>query len=266
MYRKENFIVTVPSKEYLKKSHMINKLGFVCKNLDDDYTDYWTSSPSFISNGKTYGFRVTENGNFNYSDIHTSYGVRPIIMAKNLKDIISNEPLHIFKKGFPMIEFGKWYKPTPICINDLKKADIHGIKYCFNNNMVGLEIDYNSGLYAIAIDKIYSVVPINWYYDEENDLLLSEKTLFESPLTSNEVSDYNDFESTNLYEMLNSEFLTSILKSASRDEIEKENEESLIEQITMLMEENEKLKSEIKTLNEKSLKTDSPEKVLKFIK
>ena len=79
MYRKEDFIVTVPSEEYLKKSYMISKLGFVCKNLDNDYTAYWTSSSS-ISNGKNYRFIVTENGNFNYCDIHIQ--VKEIIRTR----------------------------------------------------------------------------------------------------------------------------------------------------------------------------------------
>ena len=270
MYRKEDFTVTIPSREYLTKSELISKLGFVCRNLDDECADYWTSTPSYTSNDTAYGFRVTENGELEHSDVHDLYGVRPIIIADNLEEIVKSEPLHLYRKGFPMIEFGRWYKPSPLTVSDLMPLKIRGMSYQFNNHIVGAEVETDSELYALFSDKLYSVVPVNWYYDEENKLLLSEKALFNAPLISEDNSYYNDFENTDLYKALNDEFLSSLLEGANRDEAEKEGKEELIRQINELLEENERLKAENENLHlvfEKLKKASADKsKVLKIIK
>lgn len=248
MYKKEDFTVTVPSKEYLTRARLISKLGFVCRNLDDECVDYWTSSPSYINNDIAYGFRVDEDGEFNHSDIHDSYWVRPILMADNLSDIVKAEPLHLYKKGFPMVEFGKWYKPKAISVGDLSSLNVRGMSYQFNNHILGIETEVDSELYTLLSDKLYSVVPLNWYYDRENKLLLSEKALFEAPLVSEEKSYYDKFESTSLYDSLNGAFLSSLLEGANRDEAEKDSKAVLVRQIGELLKENERLREENQNL------------------
>ena len=60
----------------------------------------------------------------------------------------------------------------------------------------------------IMVPTSYERAPLRWYYDEENNLLLSEKILFDAPINFSYNWDYNgDIKTSTLYETLNTDFV-----------------------------------------------------------
>lgn len=240
MYQKENFEVTIPSKEYLDNSEIIKQIGLTSKSLDGKTTDYWTSSPSYSSADNFYEFRVTADGTYGHSTISETYGVRPIIKAANLKEIIKNNPMHLYQKGLKMIVFGKWYSPKGISVSKITEAE--GKIYQPSPFELAPEIISGEKEYASVTGELHPVMPIKWYYDEESDLLLSEKVLMFAKLNDSETYNGN-FTSSSLYKNLNDYFLKSLLDNINQENLPEEQEE-LLKQIRKLIKENEDLKEE----------------------
>lgn len=264
MYQKENFEVTIPSKEYLDNSEIIKQIGLTSKSLDGKTTDYWTSSPSYSSADTFYEFRVTADGTYGHSTISETYGVRPIIKAANLKEIIKNNPMHLYQKGLKMIVFGKWYSPEGISVSKVDETE--GKIYQPNSFELAPEIISGEKEYAAVTDTLYPVVPIKWYYDEENNLLLSEKVLMFAKLNDSETYD-GTFTSSNLYKSLNDYFLKSLLDNINKENFKDEKDEllkelnELIKENEKLKEANEKLKSALATSQAKTY-TKTPSKLI----
>lgn len=248
MLNKENIEITLPSKEYLENSALIRKIGFIGKTLDCEDTDYWTSTSSYTSyNNQSYQFRMSSDNSFCHTPASEECGVRPIIIASDLENIVKSSPFKAYNKGFKMIELGKWYRPNPLKITDLKPTFAFKNRYFkASPKEIGLEIDTSDGLFAITADEIHKIVPIHWYYDEENNLLLSKNVLFNSPLTDENNPFFGDFKTTSLYKNLNNEFLSSLLDSL-QPQISDANNETL----TKLLKENQKLKKENENLSER---------------
>ena len=262
MLNKEDIEITLPPKEYLEKSSLIRKIGYIGKNLDNKETDYWTSSYSYINNDCSYQFRMSSDGQFCHTKAGETYSVRPIIQAANLEDIVKSSPFKTYKKGFIMIELGKWYTPNSVKIANLEPSFLFKNK-CFKANQkeIGFEINTINGVFAITNTEIHKVVPINWYYDEENNLLLSEHTLFNSTLSDEKNPFLGDFKTTSLYKSLNNEFLSCLLENINQENSYPTND--LIAKINELLEENEKLKENIKRLNEIQEISNQKIKILK---
>ena len=100
MYKKEDFKISLTSTEYLKNSKLIKKIGIKCKDLNNDLTDYWTSD------NKSSVLNVNIFGNIMAKNVDSNSGVRPLIKAKNMSNIIQNSNYYVNEQGILIIEFG----------------------------------------------------------------------------------------------------------------------------------------------------------------
>ena len=197
---KENLEITLPTVEYIENSKLIKKIGPQCQNILGMYDDYWTSSINkFYGRDHSFAHRITRVGNIlgGKAD-ETISGVRPILKADNLKDIFKT---NINKtKGIKIVTLGSWYtipkKPQASHLSNRQ------------NSICTLMSFSNPFRCMIMVPMSYERAPLNWYYDEENNLLLSEKILFDAPINFSYNWDYNgDIKTSTLYETLNTDFV-----------------------------------------------------------
>ena len=113
---------------------------------------------------------------------------------------------------------------------------------------MGLEFEKSNQKYVLFNDKFHPIIPIEWYYDEENNQLLSVNSLFYSLRRSKKSNKENI--SYDLCEVLKAQILPIIIDSENNQQ-----EESLEKQIEMILKQQrnlekriEKVKTKIKTL------------------
>lgn len=198
---KESLEITLPTVEYIKNSELIKRIGAQCQNVLGMYDDYWTSSISKFY-GKDYSFvhRITRVGSISGGKAdETICGVRPILKTDNLKEIAETSTLKT-KKGIKIVTLGSWYTfPKRTQMSRLSNGQSRIFTLMSFNNPYRCLIMGPTG---------YERTPLNWYYDEENNLLLSERILFDAPINFPYNLDYNgNIETSTLYETLNNNFL-----------------------------------------------------------
>ena len=174
MYKKEDFKISLPSTEYLKNSKLIKKIGIKCKDLNNDLTDYWTSD------NKSSVLNVNIFGNIMAKNVDSNSGVRPLIKAKNMSNIIQNSNYYVNEQGILIIEFGSWYSSNTTQLNNPINLSFTGRSYPIGETKMGLEFESDNKRYVLFNDKLRPVIPIKWYYDKEYNLLLSVNSLFYS--------------------------------------------------------------------------------------
>lgn len=174
MYKKEDFKISLPSTEYLKNSKLIKKIGIKCKDLNNDLTDYW------ISDNKSSVLNVNIFGNIMAKNVDSNSGVRPLIKAKNMSNIIQNSNYYVNEQGILIIEFGSWYSSNTTQLNNPINLFFTGRSYPIGETKMGLEFESDNKRYVLFNDKFRPVIPIKWYYDKEYNLLLSVNSLFYS--------------------------------------------------------------------------------------
>ena len=258
MYQLEKFKVTIPSKTYLENSKLIKQIGITSKTLDEKQASYWTKTPSYTSAFSAYEFIVTKDGEFTHGDVFkdVSY-VRPLIKAANIEEIVKSSPMHLYKKGIKMIEFGKWYSQKVIKVSDIDEPVTPHYKK--DADSLALPVEINGKEYVISANEVHPLVPIMWYYDEENGLLLAEKALFPSLLHHSSVYDGN-FKESSLYKILNYYFLPNLFYNINVQNLQ-ESEIDTLKYIKKLTEENEKLKKENETLKSSRQYTKMPSQI-----
>lgn len=183
----QNIEIQIPTLDYLEHSNLIKSKQTV--NLLKNYDEYWINKSSSFN----YSFysKINHIGQIGTSKITSYCGVRPIITSPNLEKIISNAKIKT-EKNIKIIEFGLWYTP----INKLVK------------NKLTIEYNQNTKSWSLANTNQYQIAPITWYYDEKENLLLSQKILFYSPILFKQTFSFQgDFQKTDLYAILNSSFI-----------------------------------------------------------
>ncbi len=181
----QNIEIQIPTLEYLENFNLIKSKQTV--NLLKNYDEYWINKPSSFNN--SFYSKINHIGQIDTSKITSYCGVRPIITSPNLEKIILNNKI---TKNINTIEFGLWYTP----INKSVK------------NKLTIEYNQNTKSWSLANTNQYQIAPITWYYNEIENLLLSQKILFYSPiLFKQNFSFQGDFQKTDLYAILNSSFI-----------------------------------------------------------
>lgn len=236
MYKKEDFEIDLPSLDYLQKSKLIKKIGMQCTDFSGDLTDYWTSDQADEKGG---ALSITAHSQVVRHNIDTPSGVRPIIRAKNLSSVVRKDVLN---GHFPVLEFGDWYTAKTVQLPNPTNLKFTGRSYPIGETKMGLEVESDNKKYLFFNDKFRLVVPIEWYYDEENDLLLSVHSLFYS---LKNIKLYNgNFVSFSLFNILDNQVLPLILDSENKAM----TDESLDSEIQKLLGERRKLDKKINSL------------------
>lgn len=246
MYKKEDFEIALPSLDYLENSSLINKIGKQCTDFSGDFVDYWTSDKE---NEKGHALSISAYGQAIDRNVDTTSGVRPIIKAKDLSSIVLEKDLN---GNGSILEFGSWYSSKTVQLTNPTNLKFTGRSYPIGETKMGLEVESDNKKYVFFNDKFRLVVPIEWYYDEENDLLLSVHSLFYS---LKKIKLYNgDFVSYSLFDILDNQVLPLILDSENRAMADN----SLDGRIQYLFGERRKIDKEI---NDLCLKKDGREYV-----
>lgn len=201
---KDNLEITLPTVEYIENSELLKKIGPQCQNMLGIYDDYWTSSISkYYGPAHSFVHRITRYGSVSGGKAdETICGVRPILKTNNLKEIAEANTTSK-KKGFKIVTLGNWFSPR-------RNPNIAPQKN--NQNRLITLMSFSNPYHCLIMKPMdYQKTPLNWYYDEENDLLLSEKILFDAPINFPYNWDYNgNIETSTLYEALNGIFLKDI--------------------------------------------------------
>lgn len=240
MYQKEDFKITLPEKTYLENSAIIKNLGLKCTDLNDDFTDYWINGENSDSNSASI---VNAYGQIGSKSSDCSSGVRPVIKSKNLKEIVQSAQTKN-EDNIKIIDFGQWYSPNTVQLENPTDLKFTNRSYPIGEKNMGLEFESNKGRYVLFGDKFHPVIPIKWYYDEEEDLLLSKHSLFYS-LRSPKLYNSNNI-TFSLFDILNNQVLPIILDS----ENSKKRDKSLSQELSELLEKQERLNKMQAQLNE----------------
>lgn len=261
------------NKEYIEEITLLSsQYMFGKKILNDDMIflgkEYWTNTIEITNH--FYGYKKVyvisskkgENwhGYFCFNEVDSISGVRPVIKVNNLEEVIK-DCKKTDENGIEIVEYGEFpdfdkqinvtgnlLEAETFYLPENKKDPKTGRKN--NNNDFCLETIpvksyfYNGKKVAEYKGKYYEVKPIEFLIDRENEMLISKKILFNSILDV----DFDDnnrlgFSLTLLYKYLNHCFI-NYLKS-NEETIEKQEEKLIIEKIQSLINDNEKLKSQI---------------------
>ena len=232
--------VTLLSKEEIeRKSKVLQKVGRICNR------PYWTRTPSHYDSDLyiVYEFCVTSSGLLTINNVLHHYGARPVIKSDNLEELIRN-----LKKtnedGIEVVEYGKYPDletelniPGNVSLNQTGKIYYYPAKKGLNLDEFDSrdypEYEYNGQKVVRKGGNYYPVKPVKFYVDRENNMLISKDALFPSPINLDK-EDYNGyFETSQLYDFLNNEFIKAL---KSDKEYKKETSEDNIE--TLFEEEN----------------------------
>ena len=210
-----NVEVTLLSKEEVEgKSKVLQKVGRSLREW------YWTSTPAYFSFWNSAGeFRVTTTGKLIHANVNYVYGVRPVLKSDNLNELIKNCKSEM-KDGIQIVEYGQFphlYEETEINNPSfLMKTDkTYSLppqdSYLDQFNILSCQEYYYKAQKVIKLgDRYYPVKPVTWYIDCENNMLISTEVLFSSPINVGNKNYNGDFETSQLYEYLNNQFIKEL--------------------------------------------------------
>ena len=216
--------VTLLSKEEVRKSKILAKVGRGCND------GYWTRTlVDFERYGNALEFRVTATGVLDpWYYVHHGYGVRPVLKSDNLEELIKNLKI-TYENGVEVVEYGQYPDlEVQFDIPNNSRLKPTGKKYYYRffsrkyKLQEYLEYEFDGEKCVNIEDKYYKVKPVKFYVDRENSMLISKNVLFEAPINIDN-SNYNgNFETSQLYQFLNNEFIKSLKpdKKYTNDDIE----------------------------------------------
>ena len=232
MYKKDDFLLTLPSPKYVRTSKLLKKIALQCSEIWDysyKYKEYWTGL-AFPTQGDPDSSIVDERGKIYGRHVYDIYGVRPILKSPYLSEIINNAKCYHDYHDILVVELGKWPKAQAnyyFSLDSMSEIEFTGNVYPIFYEEYGYEILYLNNKWILYNQKIYSFENIEWYYDKNEDLLLCKNILFSDeigyydileiikPENINKHLNGNYFEYTPLYKKLNDEVLTLILSTAN---------------------------------------------------
>ena len=217
--------VTLLSTEELEdRTTILEKVGIDC-----DYS-YWTrTSELCYDDGNIYECFVTAEGALNfYSFVYRSHGVRPVLKSDNLEELIKNLKI-TYKNGVEVVEYGQYPNNASLKPTGKKYYYYH---YRIDIGMFNLqelqeylEYEYNGEKYVNNVNMgnvFFKVKPVKFYVDRENSMLISKDILFDAPINIDNPNYNGKFETSQLYQFLNNEFIKSLKpdKKYTSDDIE----------------------------------------------
>ena len=162
-------------------------------------------------------------------------GIRPIIKCAALNEVLKKATTTIDDKGFEEITLGEFprlnfeitiFNPvmeaTGRWYNILKEdSEAYGLviyqcpEFVFRGQKV-IELD----------GQYYPVLPVQFYVDRKNNMLISKTSLFSSPINLNSMKYDGTFETSQLYDYLNGWFIKSLVPSSEYFQAENKETEN----------------------------------------
>ena len=221
-----NIEVTLLSKDEVEgKSKILEKVGRSCN------IGYWTSTSSsslYVDNDSAREFIVSPSGELNsWAYVFGGLGVRPVLKSNNLDELIKGLNSKT-ENGVQIVEYGEF----PDLFEKIKITNTFYLRKTEKEYIIpsskGLlakfdiyqypEYKYNEKKYIKIDDSFYKVKPIKFYVDRENHMLISKKVLFSSPINIDKRTYNGNFETSQLYEFLNNDFLKELKPSEEQIE------------------------------------------------
>ena len=232
--------VTLLSNEEVEgKSKIFKKVGRGCNY------DYWTRILALFGRyGDAYEFYVTAFGGlYHWVSVSAGYGVRPVLKSDNLEELIKNLKI-TDENGVEVVEYGQYPDlEVQLDIPNNSRLKPTGKKYYYNYGEGKfcleeyLEYEFDGEKYVNIEDKYYKVKPVKFYVDRENSMLISKDVLFKAPINIDNPNYNGKFETSQLYQFLNNEFIKALKpdKKYTNDDIEtlfeEENPYNLVEDV-----------------------------------
>ena len=257
MNEKPNIEVTILSKEEVENpSKTLQKIGIGSNR------SYWTNTSSVIFGVSTvYELFVSSSGEPRFwSYVDDNNGIRPILKSDNLEELIKNCKSEI-KDDIQIIEYGHFphlFEKMDINEECLKKTDKKYILPSQKNVQDKFymtsyqEYDYYGQKLIQGNHEYYPIKPVKFAVDKENSRLISLGVLFDSPINVENKNYNGNFETSELYQYLNNEFIKSLLMDVNIAEnespvVDLKEDENYLQTITS---ENNSLKDEIQKKKE----------------
>ena len=212
-YTKEDIEVTIPTIFGIGRSNVFQKVDDCCNK------DYWVKSlTKFYHYSYIYNRNRVNNHNLGlWYNISDSCGIRPILKSNNIKKLIKNCN-NSMDGGIQVVEYGEF----PDLFEETKISDISLLEPTHNgyvlpsedfleNLDVLLEYDYQGQKVVKKGDSYHPVKPIEWYVDEENNMLISKKVLFLLSINALNKNYGDDSQASLLYDYLNDIFLNQLI-------------------------------------------------------
>ena len=220
-----NIEVTLLSNKDIKENEIIKKIGPACNY------NYWTSAKTrLLDYGAGYAVRVTTAGNLNaWADFNWYQGVRPVIKTDNLYELIKNSQIKI-ENDIETIEYGT-YPNLEERINIFNEGSLFqtGKKFVLPKKTASYpnyeykliycdEYVYKNQRVIKFGELYYKVKPVEFYIDRKNNMLISKDVLFLSPINLDNPNYDGNFETSQLYQFLNNEFIKNLKSEMENDE------------------------------------------------
>ena len=258
-------------KEYIEEITLLSsQYMFGKKILNDDMIflgkEYWTNTIEITNH--FYGYKKVyvisskkgENwhGYFCFNEVDCISGVRPVIKVNNLEEVIKKHQT-TYENDVEIIEVGEFPDfdkkinvTSPLLVEaetfylpenkkDPETSKNNNNDFCLETSPVNSYF-YNGKKIAEYKGKYYEVKPIEFLIDRKNNMLIAKKILFNSILDVDFDSSC-DFSKTLLYKYLNHNFINYLMPN--KETIKNQEEKSIIKKIQSLINDNEKLKSQI---------------------
>ena len=215
--------VTLLSKKDIEENEIIKKIGPACNHI------YWTSTPShFIDWDYAGEFRVTSSGELSGLDyVASGYGVRPVIKTDNLNELFKNSQIKI-ENGIEIIEYEAYpnlFEKVKIS-NDkdlCKTGKTYTIPIRSSNKFKLIkckEYECNGKKLIEYCGSYYKVKQVEFYIDRKNNMLISKDILFPSPINVDNPNYDGNFETSQLYQFLNNEFIKELNPNIEKQHID----------------------------------------------
>lgn len=212
-YSKEDIEVTIPTIVGIDRSKVFQKVDDCCNK------DYWVKTlTKFCQYSYIYNRQRVNNHSFGlWYNISDNCGIRPILKSNNIKKLIKNCN-NSMERGIQVVEYGEF----PDLFEEAKISDISLLEPTHNvyvlpsedfleNLDVLLEYDYQGQKVVKKGDSYHPVKPIEWYVDEENNMLISKKVLFLLSINALNKNYGNNSSASSLYDYLNDIFLNQLI-------------------------------------------------------
>ena len=221
MQDKQNIKVTLLSaKEVKRNTKIMQEIEQNCN------TWYWTSTASFF-NSQIFDYEFISADSDGLESEYPSYylGIRPVLKPDNLENLIKNLKT-TYENDIQIVEYGKYptlgiklYIPDNINLNPTGKTYYYPQMNFSNKYTIYKFQEYDdNGQKIVKIGNLYYPVrPVKFYVDKEKNMLISKKILFDAPINLNNPIHSNDFETTQLYQFLNNEFIKALMPDNIND-------------------------------------------------
>lgn len=220
--------VTLLSNKDIEENEIIKKIGPACNHI------YWTSTPSDFNDwGGASEFPVTSFGELNgWNYVADGYGVRPVIKTDNLNELVKNSQIKI-ENGIEIIEYGAYphlFEPVEVSSEEtLYETGKNYAMVMLRNSRFLLNIfevikckeyQYKNQRVIKYGEHYYKVKPVEFYVNKKNNMLISKDILFSSTINTDNKNYNGNFETSQLYNFLNNEFIKSLNPNMEKQHID----------------------------------------------